>query len=313
MKNRLKILIIVGPTASGKTALAVELGRKFGGEVISADSRQVYRELTIGSAKATRKEMRGIPHHLLNVASASRKFTAFDFRKKALAAIENISRKQKLPIVAGGTGFYVDALLGRISLPDIPANLTLRKQLERRSEKQLFSLLKKRDPKRARTIDVHNKRRLIRALEIAESRRANIKGLRNPYIVNITGFVNPYFDALWIGLKPDAKTLRKKIDERAAEQVRRGLVAEVRKLRAKKISWARIREFGFEYAAAADLLQGNIDKGEMLSRIGSRTWRYSRRQISYWKRNPDIKWFKPKERNAIHTKINAWLKGHDDD
>ena len=169
VKKKQKVLVIVGPTSSGKSAIAVELARKFDGEVISADSRQVYKGLNIGTGKISKREMRGVRHHLLDLESPRKTFTAQDFVEKGRRAIEEIARRKKLPIVAGGTGFYIDALLGRIALPNVAANAKLRAKLEVKTAAQLLTMLKKRDPRRAKTIDPHNKRRLIRALEIAAS------------------------------------------------------------------------------------------------------------------------------------------------
>jgi len=172
MTERQKVLIIVGPTASGKSALAIEIAKKLSGEVISADSRQVYRGLDIGTGKVTKREMRGIPHHLLDVASPKRVLSAGDFVARASRAIADITARGKLPIVAGGTGFYIDALMRRVALGKAPPNPALRKKLAEKSATQLFALLKKRDPTRAASMDTpserNNKLRLIRALEIAQ-------------------------------------------------------------------------------------------------------------------------------------------------
>jgi len=192
MQKRQKVLVIVGPTASGKSALAVELAHKFGGEIISADSRQVYKGLNLGSGKITRREMRGVPHHLLNEMSSHRLFTAHDFVARATKAISDISRRGKLPIIAGGTGFYIDALVGRIVLPNVKENPKLRAQLEKKTEEQLFLMLQKRDPRRAKTIDRHNKRRLVRALEIAAALG------RVPQNIDLRG----RYDVLWLGIAP---------------------------------------------------------------------------------------------------------------
>ncbi len=161
-----KIIVIPGPTASGKSNLAVKLAKKFNGEIISADSRQVYKGLDIGSGKITKKEMRGVPHYLLDVASPKRTFTVSQYQKLAKKALEKILAKNKLPIVCGGTGFYIDALIYNYNLPAIPPQPKLRKQLEQKSTEELFEQLKKIDLKRAENIDKNNRRRIIRALEI---------------------------------------------------------------------------------------------------------------------------------------------------
>ena len=141
-----KVVVIVGPTCSGKTALSIHLSKRFKGEVISADSRQVYKGLNIGTGKVTKKEMAGVPHHLLDVVSPKKIYTAHDFVTDGRKVIADILANKKLPIIAGGTGFYIDVLVGAISLPNVPPNPTLRKRLEKKTAPQLFALLKKKDP-----------------------------------------------------------------------------------------------------------------------------------------------------------------------
>ncbi len=167
LSNQKKLIVIVGPTASGKSDLAVKIAKKIGGEIISADSRQVYRGLDIGSGKMTKKEMRGITHYCLDVVSPRKIFTAEDFKKCFNEAIEKIYKKNKTPILVGGTGFYIDVALGRIEIADVSPNPTLRKKLEKKSAEELFKMLKKMDPKRSKNIDSKNPVRLVRAIEIA--------------------------------------------------------------------------------------------------------------------------------------------------
>ena len=198
-----KVLVILGPTSSGKSALAVQLARTFNGEVISADSRQVYRGLTIGTGKISKSEMKGVPHHLLDVTSPKRKFSADDYLKRGRAAIEDISSRGKLPIVAGGTGFYIDALVGRIVLPNVPPNPSFRHLHNNSTTVELLCMLEKVDSERARTIEPDNKRRIIRALEIAHALG------KNPVPKSIIGY-----DVLWVGIAPPMKELEKKITPR---------------------------------------------------------------------------------------------------
>ncbi|MEK7086778.1 MAG: tRNA (adenosine(37)-N6)-dimethylallyltransferase MiaA, partial [Patescibacteria group bacterium] len=165
-KNPHKIIVVLGPTASGKSDLAVKIAKKYGGEIISADSRQIYKGLNIGSGKITKKEMRDIPHYLLDVASPKRTFTVAKYQELARRKIQEIWKRDNLPIICGGTGFYIDAVLNNCLLPEIKPDWELRKKLEKKSTEELFSNLKKLDPRRAKNIDRHNKRRLVRALEI---------------------------------------------------------------------------------------------------------------------------------------------------
>ncbi|MBI4708741.1 MAG: tRNA (adenosine(37)-N6)-dimethylallyltransferase MiaA [Candidatus Portnoybacteria bacterium] len=161
-----KLIIVLGPTASGKSDLAVSLAKKINGEVISADSRQVYKGLDIGSGKITKEEMQGIPHCLLGVADPKRRFSVAQYKKLAQVAIKKIQRQGKIPIICGGTGFYIQAVVDNIALPEVKPDWKLRKQLEKFNTDELFKKLKKLDPRRSRNIDSHNQRRLIRALEI---------------------------------------------------------------------------------------------------------------------------------------------------
>src|SRR3989344_4541258 len=230
--NKTKVLVILGPNASGKSALAVNLARRFNGEVISADSRQVYRGLDIGSGKITKREMRCIPHHLLDVADPKRQYSAGAYTKAAQKVIRYVVQKNKLPIFCGGTGFYIDSALGSISLPEIPPNAKLRKQLGKKSAAQLFAILKKLDPRRAREIDRHNPVRLIRAIEIAK-----VLG-SVPEHSNILQNVG-MFDVMKIGIKlPDAE-LKKRIRRRLLSHMKAGMVAEAKRLHQKGLSWKR--------------------------------------------------------------------------
>ncbi len=297
-----KVLIIVGPTASGKSALGVKLGRRFDGEVISADSRQVYRGLDIGTGKISKREMQNVPHHLLDVASPRKTFSAGDFAKKARAAAEDISKRGKLPIVVGGTGFYIDALLGRISLPEVSPDALLRKRLSRKTAPQLFAMLKKADPLRAKTMDTaserNNKIRLIRALEIARAHR------KTP----MTELRTPSYDVLWIGVAPEDSELKVRINRRLIERLKSGMVREARQLHAGGLSYKRMKELGLEYRSLARFLQKEITRKQLESELQSDIWRYARKQIGYWKRNKDIQWFSPKQSKKIVATVAKWKK-----
>jgi tRNA dimethylallyltransferase len=164
-----KILVILGQTAVGKSNLAVRLAKKFNGEIISADSRQVYKGLDIGTGKITKKEMGDVPHFLLDVVSPKRKFSVSQYKKLADKAIKHILGKHKTPIIVGGTGFYIQAIVDNLVLPEVKPDLKLRKKLEKKSTEELVKILKKLDSERAREIDTKNPRRLIRAIEIARA------------------------------------------------------------------------------------------------------------------------------------------------
>lgn len=324
MSSLPKIIAIVGPTASGKSALAVALAKKFNGEIISADSRQVYRGMDIGTGKVpishvrlkrtsaklsipakagihthmstkssipeTAKRLsgiptyRGIPHYLLDVASPKRTFTVVDYQKSAREAIKKILAKNKVPILCGGTGFYIDAAVYNYALPDAKADPKLRRALEKRSAEELFADLHALDPERAEHIDRWNKRRLVRALEIiavtkkpVPSRRASLKR-------------NTDYDILKIGINPPTEELKGHIRKRLFARLKKGMIAEVKKLRARGVSYKRLENLGLEYRFIARHLQGKIGKEEMINKLEKAIWHYAKRQMTWFKRDKETYW-----------------------
>jgi tRNA dimethylallyltransferase len=305
-----KIIAIVGPTASGKSALGVYLAQKLGGlpagrqcEILSADSRQVYKGLDIGTGKVTKREMQGIPHHLLSIVSPKRQFSADDFVRLGECTCSSILQKARIPVVVGGTGFYVDALLGRVSLPNVPPNPALRARLEKKSVEELFTRLKKLDPTRAKTIEPHHKRRLIRAIEIGRSKKNSEGGSagRRPEdqskfsAENLRTPEESFFEqpvTLWLGLSPTPTKLKKKIHARLNERMRRGMVAEAKRLHKHGLSYKRMEELGLEYRYLARLLQDKISKKEFEEVLEREINHYAKRQMRWFKRNPKVRWVK---------------------
>lgn len=300
-----KIIIILGPTASGKSELAVKIAKKINGEIISADSRQVYKGLDIGAGKVkgTWKIERGtrkfvykkIPHYCLDYVSPKKVFTALDFKKCAEKAIKDILNRGKTPIICGGTGFYISAITGDINIPEIKPDWKLRKQLEKKSTEQLFKLLKKLDPRRTKNIDPKNPRRLIRAIEIAKAKteffnsRRGVKELKNSVFA--------------IGIKLPEKELKRRIEKRVKKMFRDGLLDEVKKLKKSGLSWKRLYELGFEYKYPALFLQGKISQDEMLKRMILENWHYVKRQMTWFKRDKRIKWLRAHE----DSNLDQWF------
>ena len=270
---RSSIIIVAGPTASGKSARALKLARKVKGEIVSADSRQVYRGLDIGTAKPSKKEQRSIPHHCIDLISPKRALTVIEYQKSALRAIKKILAKGKTPIIVGGTGFYIDAVLYDSSFPEVPPNQKLRNQLGSSTSESLFAMLKKLDPARAKNIDAKNPRRLVRAIEIAKALG------RVPALTK-----TPRFAARIILLNPSKTMLQKNIARRTTHMLRAGLLDEVRKLVRTRIPRARILELGFEYKHPLLYLEHQISKDEMIARINTENLRYAKRQMTWFKK-----------------------------
>ena len=278
-----QVIAIVGPTASGKSALGIFLAQKLNGEIISADSRQVYRDLNIGTGKVTKHEMEGIPHYLLDVASPKKVFTVDDFVKLGEKACNAILKKSKLPIIVGGTGLYVDALLGRMSIPSVPPNLKLRTQLEKKNAASLFKILQKLDPERAENIEQKNPRRLVRAIEIAKA-----LGKTPPIRVE------EKYDVLWLGINPADAVLKKNIHIRLLARMKAGMLAEAKRLHKQGLSYKRMDQLGLEYRSLAELLQKKVTEKEMLVELERAIQKYARRQMRWFKRNQEIHWIKNK-------------------
>ncbi len=282
-----KLLVILGPTATGKTALAIELARALDGEVVSADSRQIYRGLDLGTGKATKREMRGVPHHLLDVASPKRQFSAAEYAVLAREAIAGIAARGKLPIVCGGTGFYIDALLG-LSLPDVQPNEALRKKLAQKTAPALFAMLEKLDPQRAKAMDPNNKVRIIRSIEIAQSlgRVPALSRTDSPY------------QTLTLGLDMPDATLRERIARRLDVRLKHGMLKEAERLHAAGLSWKRMRELGLEYRSMAEYLTKKTDRTAFVHSILTESWRYAKRQRRWFRRNTDVIWLDPNAKTS---------------
>lgn len=273
-----RTLVILGPTASGKSDLAILLAQKYNGEIISADSRQVYRGLDIGSGKVSVDEQALVPHHLLDVASPKRTYNVTHFVRDAKRAIADIQKRGKTPIICGGTGFWIQALIEDQPFPAVKPNPELRKKLEKFSAEELFAQLKEKDPVRAQSIDVQNKVRLIRALEIVEAlgavpplpKQQGVRSKEQVYVI--------------ITLNPSQEILYRNISVRLDKRLEQGMVAEVEKLRAEGLSWKRLESFGLEYKYVALLLENKIELQDMKERLEFEIRHYAKRQLTWLRR-----------------------------
>ncbi len=276
--NKEKIIVVLGPTSSGKSDLAVKLAQKFGGEIISADSRQVYRGMDIGSGKISKKEMQGIPHYLLDVANPKRNFSAARYQKMAEEAINKISKKGKIPIICGGTAFYIKSVTEGMVFPKVKPDWKLRKKLEEKSVDDLYKILKKIDPRRSKNIEIKNPRRLIRSIEIALKSKKPIPALE----------VSPRSNVLKIGIiKND---LEKVIKKRLLKRIKKGMLKETKNLKDSGLSWKRIENFGLEYKWTSKYLKKEISREEMIDKLYLDIIRFSKKQMTWFKKDPDILW-----------------------
>ncbi|MEK7161772.1 MAG: tRNA (adenosine(37)-N6)-dimethylallyltransferase MiaA [Patescibacteria group bacterium] len=336
----LRIIVIVGPTSSGKSELAVQLAKKFHGEIISGDSRQIYRRLDLGTGKVAGHWMAGhperregslkqktyfyksIPHHLIDFQNPTRQYSAGRFQTAARKKIVEIIKRGNLPILCGGTMHWIDAVVYNQNIPEVKPNLKLRAKLEKQSADALFRRLTKLDPTRASTIDKFNKRRLIRALEIVISTGRPVpllpwRGEMSALADREVGTKN--YSALWLGLTLPQKTLYKKIDGRLKQRIKQGMIKEVKKLhdgfrvsprkapRQSALSWKRLESFGLEYKFISLFLQKKITHEEFVTQLSFAIKHYSKRQMTWWKKNQEIIWIKPDINKAVKL-TNKFLK-----
>lgn len=270
-----QILCIAGPTASGKSSRAVEEALKRGGEIISVDSRQVYRGLDVGTEKITAVEMRGIPHYLLDIREPKENYSAGDFVVDATHLIEEIAARGTLPILVGGTHFYFDALLS--GLPTgIDANPALREELEELSTEELFARVRAKDARRATELDPMNRRRLVRALEIIASLGSVPPCAGMIYHTS----VSESYEVEWIVIDPPREELRARIDRRLKTTLERGLIDEVRRAR-EQVGDTRLNELGLEYRIVGEYLRGERDEASLLPTLSAKLWQYARRQKAW--------------------------------
>ncbi len=294
-----KLIAVIGPTASGKSELAVKLalqlhsGQVKGGEIVSADSRQVYKEMDIGTGKITKSEMNGIVHYCLDIASPKRRFTVAQYKKNALKAIDKIYKKNKIPILCGGTGFYIQAVAEGLDIPKIKPDYKLRKKLEQLSAKQLFNQLKKLDPRRAKNIDPKNKRRLIRALEINKKTQKPVPLTKH----------QPKFDVLYLGIKPLIPKLEKKINKRVDRMIKKGLEQQVKRL-VKKYGWTTVLKNTIGYKE----WKADKPKKEIIEDIKQNTFQYAKKQLVWLKKYPGDKIYWIENHTQAKNLVKEFLK-----
>ena len=294
-----KVVVIVGPTASGKTAVSIELAKKINGEIISADSMQIYKYMDIGTAKPTLDEMQGIKHYMLDVVMPDETFNVAKYKSMAESAIEEILKKGKVPIIVGGTGLYVNTLVDGIEFADVPGDEEYRNELIEKGYREgamsIYKELEKVDSE-SKKIDPNNIRRVARALEIYK-----VTGKTKTQL-DIESRKEVKYDYRLFGMEWDRETLYNRIDLRVDKMIEAGLIDEVRNVTEKfKISNTAVQGLG--YKEVIEFLNGNISYEEMIEKLKLETRHYAKRQLTWFRRDKRIKWIKPDE-NATCVIIN---------
>ncbi len=321
-----KLVVILGPTATGKTKLAVALARHFNGEIISADSRQVFRGMDIGTGKDLAdyyfetieqkkvnenifskknvknfKTIQHVPYHLIDIISPKTKFNVFKYQRLAYKAIEKVIAKGHLPILVGGTGLYIDAVIKGYNFcgEKVSTNkiFNIRKKLNKLSLPQLLNQLKQIDFKTYQKIDHANRRRVQRVLELYY-----VSGKKK----SEAGVIGSDYDALVLGITFPLPELYRRIDERLDSRLKEGMIQEIKKLRSQGITWKRLDEFGLEYRYISYFLRGKLSYQEAIEKLKQEIHHFAKRQMTWFKRNPDIIWIK--NLSQAEKEIQKFLK-----
>ena len=280
------LLTILGPTASGKTRLAVSLARELGGEVISADSRQVFRGMDIGSGKDLH-EYGDVPYHLIDILESGKEFSVFAFQRLFHEAFKDISGRGRLPVMCGGTGLYLDAVLRGYRMIEVPEDPALRAELEERSADELAAMLRGLKPEQHNTSDLLERSRTIRAIEIALHEQRHAGGHEPPTELR----------SLTIGIRWERSELRRRITERLRLRLENGMIEEVQRIYEGGVAWERLDYYGLEYRYIGAYLQGKMNRNDMFQKLNSAIHDFAKRQEN---------WFRRMEKNGVA--IN-WVEG----
>ena len=307
--TRPRIIVLTGPTAAGKTELSLKLAKKFHGEIISADSRQVYRGMDIGTAKPTAAELKSIKHHLINIRKPNQSYSLAQFKRDCFKAIKQIQKRGKVPFLVGGTAYYLNAIVNNLQVPEVKPDAKLRKRLEKLSSSKLFAMLKKKDPARAKTIDPFNKRRLIRALEI-------VRALGHVPSLPRRGEGQGEVEILILAIKKPVIKLRAAISQRVEKMFKTGLLPEVKSLTKRYPPSLSLGEAGdrnnllfdtIGYREVIDYLDGKLTLEQTKTLIQSNTWKFSRRQHTWFRKMPVI-WIK--NQTQAEREVKKFLKSN---
>ena len=276
------LIVIVGATASGKTGLSVKIAKEFDGEIISADSRQIFCKLNIGTAKVTEVEMENIPHYGIDIREPDEPFTVAEFKEYAVEKIEDILQRKKIPIMAGGTGLYVNVITQNFSLPQIPANWELREELEKLSTEDLHKKLQELDKKEAEKIHPNNRRYVIRAIEIAKTTKQKKSEIMQKS--------DSDFDILILGVEVEREILYDRINQRVDQMFAEGFVEEVQNLINEGYDFKSQAFNSVGYPEVKSFLEGSLSKEEAKELIKKNTRNYAKRQLTWWRNDERVVW-----------------------
>jgi len=291
-----KLLVIVGATATGKSNLAIKIAKKFNGEIISADSRQIYRNLDIGTGKITEQEQKQVKHYMINIVSVKKQYTVAQYTQQANKIIKKIWRQQKLPIICGGSPLYVISVIEGLQFPKIKTNPKLRAQLAARPLTDLWQELKKLDPVRANNIDSNNKRRIIRALEIIYTTEKPIQPLKKQPLTS---------DILILSTQKSKEEIKHLIKTRLDKRLKQGMIKEVKKLKKQNISSKRLYDLGLEYRYINLYLDKKISYQEMYDTLYKKIIDFAKRQLTWFKKFPNVQYIN-NDKQAIKI-VKRWL------
>jgi tRNA dimethylallyltransferase len=297
-----QLVVILGTNASGKSDLGICLARHFSGEVVSADSRQVYRGLDLGTGKITPAQAATVKHHLLDVADVSEMYSLARFQRVAFEAIDAIAASGRMPFLVGGTGLYISAIVEGYQLADVPPNEPLRAELERLALPQLVARLEAADPEAARLIDRNNPRRIIRALEMAAAGHGHAASRHR----------SPRYDCLQLGLTWPRPVLMERIERRLRERLAGGMIEEVAGLRARGVTDHRLEKLGLEYRFISRYLRGEVGSLEELRvQLGTAIRQFAKEQLTWFRRDRRIVWLDAScdYFREARQRIEAWWTG----
>ena len=301
-----KVIVICGPTASGKTALSIELAKKINGEIVSCDSMQIYKEMDIGTAKPTLEEMQGIKHYMIGIISPNERYSVADYKKDAKKAIREILNKGKVPIVVGGTGLYIDSLIYEIEYQDIEFDKEYREHLEKEVKEkgleELYNVAKEIDPEAIEKISKNDKKRILRILEIyhatGENKTEQERKSRQKEVE---------YDYKVYALNMDREKLYDRINKRVDKMIEEGLIQEVEKIYKKYNDFPTAMQ-GLGYKEVVEYLEGKLTKEEMIEKIEQETRRYAKRQLTWFRKNKQTIWLDV-GKNTIQNNIEIILEG----